>query len=499
MLSVNHNPDVLTCIANLSSDEVFTPPNIVKNILDNLPNEIWKDKNTTFLDPVSKSGAFLREITNRLLEGLENEFPDVEERLIHILKNQVFGLSITELTSLVSRRSLYCSKYADGKYSIVKFDNPDGNIKYLEYQHEFLNGVKCRFCGVSKTLYNRTKELENYAYSFIHELYPEELFNMRFDVIVGNPPYQMSTGGSKAQATPIYNKFVEQAKKLQPRYLTMIIPSRWYSGGMGLKDFRNEMMNDDRVRTIVDFSNSKDCFPGVSISGGVNYFLWDRDNPGKCKFISNHNGVQTTKERMLNEFDVVVRDNIAVDILKKINVDYDKSLAEITSSIDPFDLKTSFRGSKEKTKHSLKVYHSQGIGYIKRKELFKGYNLIDSYKVLLSQTTSEHAGEPSKDGSYKVFAKVEVLKPKEVSTFSYLILGNYDSQKEASNLKKYLTTKFARFVVLQATSSIHLTKDSFRFLPLQDFNHEINDDYLNKKYNLSKKEINYIDKLIRDF
>ncbi len=229
MLSSFHNPDILTCLANLSSDEVFTPPNVVNQMLDTLPTELWSDKTVTFLDPVSKSGVFLREITKRLIKGLENEFPDIEERIQHILKKQVFGLGITKLTSEISRRTLYCSKKANGKYSIVKFGDEEGNLKFIDSKHFWVDG-NCKYCGVNKKLYQRSKGLESYAYSFIHEEKPEELFNMKFDVIIGNPPYQMNMGnkeGNSSKAMSIYDKFFDAAEKLQPNYISFIIPSRW--------------------------------------------------------------------------------------------------------------------------------------------------------------------------------------------------------------------------------------------------------------------------------
>jgi len=293
MLKQVYNPDVLTCIANLSSDEVFTPPSVVNQMLDTLPKELWSDEKVTFLDPVSKSGVFLREITKRLIDGLESKIPNLEERIEHILRNQVFGIGITELTSLISRRSLYCSKYANGEYSIVQFDDEQGNLKYFETEHTWKSG-SCKYCGVSKEVYDRGNELENYAYSFIHSENPEKLLNMKFDVIVGNPPYQLETGGTQRQAKPIYQKFIDTSIKLNPRYIVKIIPSRWFSGGMGLKNFREKMINDKRLKKIFDFENSSDIFPGVDIAGGVCYFLWDKNHSGKCEFNSVNKDETTT-------------------------------------------------------------------------------------------------------------------------------------------------------------------------------------------------------------
>jgi site-specific DNA-methyltransferase (adenine-specific) len=501
------NPDVLSCLANLSNDEVFTPPKLANEILDLLPQSLWSDKNAAFLDPCSKTGVFLREIAKRLLKGLEKEIPDLHERINHIFKNQIFGIAITELTAHLTRRSVYCSKHAAGKYSVCDvFDDDSGNIRFERIEHTWKDG-KCVFCGANQENYDRGGERETHAYPFIHydmgsannanEHELEDIFNMKFDVIVGNPPYQLSTGGSGRQAKPIYQYFVQQAKKMNPRYLVMIIPSRWFSGGMGLDQFREEMLNDERIRKLVDYSNAKDCFSGISVSGGVNYFLWDKDNKGDCEFVSIHNGTSSIANRRLNEFPILVRYNDAVNIIHKIKSKKEKVISDIVSSINPFGFVTSSRGEKEKTDNSAVLYSSEGKGFVDVSEVKKGIDLLSKYKVMVSQTTSEHAGETDKNGKFRVISRILTLGPNEVCTHSYIIVGSFNKKEEADNLNNYLKTKFSRFLLLQAISSIHITKEKFVFVPLQDFSEPWTDEKLYKKYGLTQDEIAFIESMIR--
>lgn len=498
LFDATYNPDVLSCIANLSSDEVFTPPEIANQLLDQLPESLWSEPNAKFLDPACKSGVFLREIAKRLISGLEDEFPVLEERLEHIFKEQLFGIAITELTSLLSRRSVYCSKYPTSVYSVVKFDNPEGNIDFKNTEHEWKNG-RCTKCGASKAEYDREDALEAYAYEFIHLDHPEKVFDMKFDVIVSNPPYQLETGGSGRQAKPVYNLFVEQAKKLNPRYLSMIIPSRWFAGGMGLDSFRNNMMNDPHVTKIVDYANAKECFPQNSVSGGVCYFLRERDRSSDCTFVNMRNGISTEASRPLNEFPVLVRYNEAVSVLHKIEAHNEPPLSEIVSAISPFGLPTSIRGEKEKSSDNVvRVLSSRGFGYISEKEVERGKEYRSGYKVALSQTGAEHACEPDKSGMFRVLTtSMRVLEPSDVCTHSYLVLGPTESQKQAENLLTYLQTKFVRFLVLQAVSSIHISRQTFCFVPQVNLDKAWTDEELYKRYGLNEDEIEFIEALIK--
>ena len=491
-----YNPDVLSCLANLSNDEVFTPPELVNNMLDMLPQELFRNPDSTFLDPACKTGVFLREIAKRLIVGLEPQFPDLQERIDHIFHKQLYGIAITELTSLLSRRGVYCSKYPNSEFSVSLFDDAQGNIRYKRINHTWENG-KCKYCGATQSEYDRSDDLETYAYEIIHARKPEEIFDMKFDVIISNPPYQLNDGGAGASAKPIYNLFVEQAKKLNPRFLTMIIPSRWFAGGKGLDDFRRDMLTDRRIVRIVDYVNAKDCFSGISLGGGVCYFLWDRDNPGKCYYTNIHDGKESSSVRDLDEFDVFVRYNEAVSIIHKVASKNEKKVSEFISTRNPFGLSSSVRGDSQKQSLAIKVYSSAGTGYISRDMISQGKDNIEKYKILISKVTSEHAGEPDKSGMFKVISRALVLAPNEVCTDSYLIAFPTNNKTEAENFYLYLCTKFFRFLLLQSITSINLSKDKFSFIPMQDFSKPWTDKELYEKYELTSDEINFIESMIK--
>ncbi len=493
-----YNPDVLSCLANLSNDEVFTPPEVVNKMLDMLPQELFRNPDTTFLDPACKTGVFLREIAKRLITGLEPQIPDLLERIDHIFHKQLYGIAITELTSLLSRRGVYCSKYPQSEFSVTQFDDAEGNIRYRKLQHKWKDG-KCIYCGISKKTElgkdERGDTLEAYAYEWIHTLKPEEIFNMKFDVIISNPPYQLNDGGNGASAKPIYNLFVEQAKKLKPRFLAMIIPSRWFAGGKGLDDFRESMLTDKRVVKIVDYVNAKDCFAGISLGGGVCYFLWDRDNPRKCEFTNIHDGKESTDQRHLSEFPVFVRYNEAISVIRKVLSKNEQMVSKVVGSRNPFGLSSSARGVKDK--REITLYSSAGTGYVTEHEVLLGKQIIKKYKVMISKVTSEHAGEPDKSGMFAVLSTVRVLKPNEVCTDSYLIAYDADEHALAENFAKYMCTKFFRFLLLQAVSSINLSKDKFQFVPMQDFTKTWTDEMLYEKYDLTQDEIDFIESLMK--
>ena len=529
------NPDVLTCIANLSNDEVFTPPEFANRMLDTLAEawaanhrgaNLWADKTVKFLDPCTKSGVFLREITSRLTKGLENEIPNLEKRVNHILTKQVFGIGITQITSLLARRSVYCSKHATGKHSIAKsFVSDDGNIWFKRLKHTW-EGDKCKYCGAGKSVFDRAAGLETHAYAFIHtdniKTRLAEIFggNMQFDVIIGNPPYQMDDGGFGASAAPIYHLFVEQAKILEPRYLSLVIPARWFAGGKGLDEFRETMLTDNRTRVIHDYLLVGEAFPGVAIQGGILYFLWDKEHPGNCEVVTHYEGkVLSSATRRLLEpgSDVFIRFNEAVAILKKIvsaeGGDADsvllpekKRFTNLVSSSKPFGLRTFFKVRSDRRKNDLIAYWNggpgfkkSGKGWVSRDDVKEGIDLIDQWKVFLGMAYGDRGGGgASRDAFPKaVLGRPFVGEPGSVSTETYICIGPCRSENEAKIICSYIACKLMRFLVMLHKPSQHATRKVYTFVPTQDFTKPWTDEKLYAKYGLTKKEIAFVEWMIR--
>lgn len=523
--TLRRNPDVLTCIANLSNDEVFTPPEFANRMLDTLAEawaanhggaNLWADKRVKFLDPCTKSGIFLREITRRLTTGLAQEIPNLEKRVNHILTRQVFGIGITQITSLLARRSVYCSKHATGKHSIAQsFTSDDGNIWFKRLKHSW-DGDKCKFCGAAKSVFDRAAGLETHAYAFIHtdniRTRLAEIFggNMQFDVIIGNPPYQLNTDGFGVQARPIYQDFVQQAKKLEPRYMSFVIPSRWFSGGMGLDEFRESMLTDDRIRSIDDYLSASDVFQGgMGGKGGVCYFLWDRDNPGTCKVSTHFKDwpVSTATRPLLEKgADVFIRFNEGLSILKKVaavetgsskslELPESKMFMNLVSSIGAFGLESTFRGKDQKSKDDLKVYRNGGIGYVARSEIAKERDVFDKWKVFIGRAAP---GTGNKDTyPHKIISTPFLGEPGSISSWTYMFIGPFDKKSEAESVLSYLTCRLTRFLILLHKPSQDTTRRVYTFVPVQKWNKKWTDKELYKKYGISANEIAFIEKVVR--
>mgnify|MGYP000757674500 FL=1 len=490
-----YKPDVLSCLADLSNDEVFTPPSVANDMLDMLPQELFESPDTTFLDPVCKSGVFLREIAKRLIKGLEDKIPDLQERIDHIFQKQLYGIAITELTSLLSRRSVYCSKYPNSKYSVSQFDDVQGNIRYKNVAHEWVKG-KCCFCGATESEYGTQKRdgMESHAYEFIHTTKPQEIYNMKFDVIIGNPPYQLSDGGGMGtSAVPIYQKFVTAAKKLNPHYISMIIPSRWFSGGKGLDDFRNEMLHDKSICKLVDYFDSNDCFPGVDLSGGVCYFLWDRQYSGICDVENVFSNTKTKLSRPLLEdgCSSFIRFNSAINIYRKVKHLSNGSFEQIVSARKPYGITSAEKIEEYQSQESVRIYAYPTNGYIDKKRISQN-NGFEYYKIFIAKAYGERGSFP-----YLVIGKPFIGEPYTCCSETYLQIGAFKNIETAQNAMSYMKTKFFRFFVLFKKNTQNAAKGVYEFVPMQDFSKPWTDEELYAKYNLTQEEIDFIESMIR--
>lgn len=448
--------------------------------------KVFKDPNTRILEINSKTGLYplfmaysvfaekLQVYRDSHMLATDVPVPIQNDIWDDVLRYNIFVVCKTQMARSITKRTL--RGFRDTKVNARYFE--DLVNKITNQPELFISKV------ISSSKGWNNKELED---------------NMKFNAIVGNPPYQvMDGGGAGTSAISIYNFFVEVSKRLSPNYISMIMPARWYSGGKGLDTFRSNMLNDTRIEQLFDYPNPKDCFPTANISGGVCYFLWNSGYDGKCQFTNIINGVRTTTLRRLNEHEVFVRYNDSLSIIKKVTEKGFKSLMEIVSARNPFNLDSSIRGSENKKhQNDVLVYTSRGKGYLPLDSIKEKSPLISKYKTLMGKVLSGHLGETDENGQVKVISSTQVALPNEVSTDSYLVIGPFNSLEEAQNMRFYLHTKFLRFMLLQSLTSMNISRGNFRFVPIQDFTKSLADDDLYKKYNLSQKEIDYIESMIK--
>ncbi len=529
----SRNPDVLTCIANLSSDEVFTPPELAVKMLDEVAKawakdhqgeNIWTNSAVRFLDPCAKSGVYLREIVSRLVEGLAEKFPDLTERVDHIFANQVFGIAVTRMTSLLARRTVYCSKTANGKHSIAKkFSTESGNIWFERTEHSWVGGTekilelnsdgeieetkkngRCLYCGANQKEYQRGSDFESYAYAFIHgsdgitqlrEMFGDQV---KFDVIIGNPPYQLSAG--ETSDAPIYQKFVEQAFKLDPNYVCMVTPSRWFTGGKGLDDYRKSMIEDRHLQSIVDFPDSKETFPGVEIKGGVSYFLWSQNHDGNCTISTIIKGetVSSVTRDLRDGRGVVIRDNDASSIVAKVMEVLGKegmdSLDSQVSSQTPFGIHTNFSDWHVAQVDGDVRLFKRGLeeAWIDPKHVSAHKDWIPAVKVLMSYAYNGGDALP-----HQVTGRPIVVEGNSVCTQTYMVAGVFDDLVKAENFATYLRTRFVRFLIRQRKISQHNRPDTFAFVPVLPMDEVWDDKKLFKKFGITEDEQSYIESQVR--
>lgn len=494
-----NQPDILEVIANLSNDAVFTPPRVVNAVLDLLPEEVWHDPTLRWLDPGSKTGVFPREITKRLMVGLADALPNEGERLRHILTEMVFAIATEEITGLMSRRSLYCSKDASSEYSVASFTSKDGNVWQKRVKHSWDSEGKCTECkGSMEQLLVPGRD--NKAYGFIHADGRKQIdkeMEMKFDVIVGNPPYQMDAEGGN-RTMPIYNIFVGEAKKLNPRFITMIIPSRWMAGGLGLTEFRNEMLADKRLRKIVDYAKMESLFPGVDFEGGVCYFLWDRDSPGECEVTFTQDDVLVGPlERDLSEYDIFVRDARALSILRKVLDRKGASLAGSLSSRTAFGVVSNYSDySESKRPGDVRFYATSPKGrveaWIRRSEAKVNLEGIDVWKAMVPSAYGERGTIPA-----QVIGPPMIGQRPSICTQSFLYLGTA-TREEAESVISYYRTRFLRFLVSLRKITQHTTSDSYSWVPQQSWDRVWTDAELYKKYGITKEEQAYIESMVKE-
>ena len=533
--------DILSLFEALNSHEVFTPPRVARQMLDLLPSELWSDPSIKILDPCTKSGVFLRECLFRLFDGLEGagsykasdgktyDLGDRQQRINHIFKNMLFGIATSELTGYVARRTLYGVMKANVDKQTASLDAFERSSNFRNWSEEEISNFIGRnkfnqffdhnlFCGeeyvgfeaegnifypneeVEKIVIEEDDyEIEDKYFPFIRqETMHEKILEirngiMKFDVIIGNPPYQVNDGGgSGSSAIPIYHRFIEASIGLNPKFICMIVPSRWMTGGKGLDKFRREMISNNKISKVIDFQNSKDCFPSVEIPGGVNYFLWDRRSTGKSTEYTSidFDGRVNTTTRDITKFDIVVRGNIDTEILKKVNEKSKLFFSDLVLPRKPFGIGSNFKGFSEKPfLGSVEFFHSKGVGFVAKEEIKNNIGIIERPKVLVSKAN----GAAQNTG--KIISEPIVAGPNSCCSETYLVI-ECKSISEAEFVAEYMKSKFFRFMLQIRKKTQNTSMDNFKFVPCVDMSRHWDDSEIYEMYDLSQTEINHIESTI---
>lgn len=463
-LHTKGNEDIFDYIPPQKTNQIFTPKRVVKMMVDLLQEnapDIFKSQETRFIDLYCKSGLYLTELVKRLFVGLADEIPNEDERVKWILENQVYGVAPSHII-----------------YNMVKNYVFDG---FPEVSTQ--NVLELDLIPVAKE--GRVKEV-------LEERFGEE---MKFDVIIGNPPYQELDGGAQSSARPVYHLFISEGIALQPKLISMITPSRWFSGGKGLGAFREVMLQESRLRIIVDFPNAAEVFSNVEIKGGVNYFLWDRDHRGDVEvrtIIKNKIVSIDSRPLLVKGIDTFIRHNDAVSILEKVQLKKEKSFSSIVSVRQPFGLPTNFESfdNYEDDENSIMLFSYLSAYKISRDLITRNVEYLDKYKVYIPYAWG--SGNPMSDMPDPL-----VGSPGTGCTETYLLIGPFETKKEAENVVSYIKTRFFRFLVMLIKNTQHATRKVYSLVPMQDFSKPWNDEELFARYGLSSEEIEYINSMVR--
>lgn len=464
-----------------SHTEMLNEPRLVDR--GSVTNRVFMGQDTRILELNSKSGLYPLYMAysiwrERCREWERQGFFEVDKMTIEeeqlawddVIANNIFVVCKTPMAVSITKRTL--TGFRDVKQV---------NVRYYADLVETLKTNPESF----------TKDVVRGQY-FWHNKNAEK--EMKFNAIVGNPPYQVMDGGIGSSAVPVYHHFVNVANRIDPQYVSLIMPAKWYSGGRGLDSFRQSMLSDRSISHLFDFIDSHDCFTKVDIAGGVCYFLRDKFYNGNCVVSTIRNGKTTVVTRNLNELDVFVRTKEELDILDKIKSNTESFMSDVVLAQKPFGLRTYETPLSE---GDIVLRYNKGKGLYLRKRIETNSNLIDKWKVITSCATNEHAGETDKNGRKRIISTLEVLKPGEICTETYMVISTFESEKEANSCIAYIKTNLVRFMLAMVTTTQHLSKSNFQFVPLQDFSEPWTDEKLYAKYGITPDEQAYIESLIK--